>query len=108
MSETTTTPAEAQENEATEGYSTAKLCGKELRVKPVGEWRPSYIRALRQSDFDTWAAGVLHDEDVAAFVDLDATFTEINQFVSDAMESAGEAPGKPSGRARSSRSTRKR
>lgn len=102
------TPAEAQEIEATEEYGTATLCGTELRVKPVTEWRPSYLRALRQADYDTWAAGVLHEDDVATFVELDGTIAEITTFTSDAMESVGEAPGKSSGRAKSSRSTRKR
>ena len=102
------TPAEAQENEATEEYGTAALNGVDLRVKPVTQWRPSYLRALRTADYDTWAAGVLHEDDVATFTDLDATLDEINEFVASAMESAGEAPGKSNGRARSSRSTRKR
>ncbi|MFJ6237936.1 hypothetical protein ACIQH0_28100 [Streptomyces griseus] len=102
------TPAEAQEIEATEEYGTAMLCGTELRVKPVTEWRPSYLRALRQADYDTWAAGVLHEDDVANFVELDATIAEITTFTSDAMESVGEPAGKSSGRAKSSRSTRKR
>ncbi|MFB7115740.1 hypothetical protein [Streptomyces sp. NPDC056291] len=108
MSEITTTPAEAQETEALEGYTTATLDGVTLRVKSANQWRPSYIRALRQSDFDTWAAGVLHEDDVQTFIDLDATFDEINTFVSDAMEGAGEPAGKSSGRAKSSRTTRKR
>lgn len=107
MSETTT-PAEAQENEALEGYTTASLNGQTLRVKSINQWRPSYLRALRQSDFDTWAAGVLHEDDVQAFIDEDATFDEINSFVQEAMESAGEAPGKSGGRSTSRRSTRKR
>lgn len=102
------TPAEAQEIEATEEYGTATLCGTELRVKPVTEWRPSYLRALRQADYDTWAAGVLHEDDVTTFVDLDATIAEITTFTSDAMESVGEPAGKSSGRARSSTRTRKR
>ncbi|MFF1417633.1 hypothetical protein [Streptomyces sp. NPDC058280] len=105
---TDTTPAEAQETEATETYGTATLCGKQLRIKPVNLWRPSYLRALRQADYDAWAAGVLHEDDVQAFVDLDATFDEINEFTSEAMESAGEAPGKSGGRSKSSTRTRKR
>ncbi|MFJ3248322.1 hypothetical protein [Streptomyces sp. NPDC086782] len=108
MSETIITPAEAQETEATEEYTTATLDGVTLRVKSVNEWRPSHLRALRQSDFDTWAAGVLHDDDVQTFVDLDATFREIGAFVEEAMSGAGEPVGKPSGRAKSSRTTRKR
>lgn len=102
------TPAEAQELEAAGEYGTASLTGVELRVKPVTKWRPSYLRALRQGDYDTWAAGVLHEDDIPTFVDLDATFEEINEFTSAAMESVGEAPGKSPARSRSSRSTRKR
>ncbi|MFB7919227.1 hypothetical protein [Streptomyces sp. NPDC056061] len=102
------TPPEAQENEATEEYGTAVLCGSDLRVKPITQWRPSYLRALREADYDTWAAGVLHVDDVATFVELDATIDEINIFVGAAMESTGETPGKSGGRTRSSRSTRKR
>jgi hypothetical protein len=106
MSETT--PAEAQETEATEEYAIAELCGVELRVKSQNHWRPSYMRALRQSDFDTWAAGVLHEDDVQTFIELDATFEEIFTFVGEAAEAVGEPLGKPSARARSSRTTRKR
>lgn len=105
---TQTTPSQAQENEATEAYGTATLTEVELRVKPITQWRPSYLRALRTADYDTWAAGVLHEDDVETFIELDATLDEINKFVSDAMESAGEAPGKSGGPSRSSRSTRKR
>jgi hypothetical protein len=107
MSETTT-PAKAQETEATEGYVTANLGDKPLRVKTVGQWRPSYLRALRLGDYDTWAEGALHPDDVDAFIEADATFDEINTFTAEAMESAGEPVGKPSARPRSSRSTRKR
>lgn len=108
MSEITTTPAEAQENEATEAYGTATLAGVELRVKPVGQWRPSYLRALRNGDYDGWAEGVLHADDAPKFVELDATFDEINAFTASAMEAVGEAPGKSSGPSKSSRTTRRR
>lgn len=102
------TPAEAQENEATDEYAVAELAGVELRVKNSGRWRPSYMRALRQSDFDTWAAGVLHPDDVQTFIDVDATFEEIGEFVAVAAQAAGEPVGKSTGRAKSSRTTRKR
>ncbi|MFD5198799.1 hypothetical protein ACFWM7_01250 [Streptomyces sp. NPDC058375] len=99
---------DAQENEATGTYGTATVCDVELRVKPANQWRPSYIRALREGDYDAWAAGVLHADDVQTFIDLDPTFDEINEFTSAAMETTGDTAGKSSGRARSSRSTRKR
>lgn len=102
------TPAEAQETEATEEYATVPLDGVDLRIKPANHWRPSYLRALREGDYDGWAAGVLHADDVQKFIELDATFDEINTFTTTAMESTGEAPGKSSGRAKSSRTTRKR
>jgi hypothetical protein len=108
MSETTVTPAEAQETEATEEYATAELAGETLRVKTIRHWRPSYMRALRLSDFDTWAEGVLHPDDVAKFIDADATFHEIDEFVGNAAQAAGEPVGKPRGRAASSTRTRKR
>lgn len=102
------TPADAQETEATEEYGTAPLAGVDLRIKPANHWRPSYLRALRAGDYDTWAAGVLHEDDVQTFIDLDPTFDEINEFTSTAMESTGETPGKSGGRSTSRRSTRKR
>lgn len=102
------TPAEAQEMEALEGYGVASLCGTDLRIKSVDQWRPSYLRALREGDYDTWAAGVLHEDDVKAFVELDATFAEINEFTTAAMGAVGETPGKSGGRTTSRRSTRKR
>jgi hypothetical protein len=102
------TPAEAQELEATDGYGVATLAGAELRVKNMLHWRPSYLRALRQGDYDTWAAGVLHEDDVRTFIDLDATFEEINAFTAEAMEAVGENPGKRSGSSARSKTTRKR
>ncbi|MFI7096430.1 hypothetical protein [Streptomyces lydicus] len=105
---TETTPAEAQENEATGTFGTATLCGTDLRVKPIDQWRPSYLRALREGDYDTWAAGVLHEDDAPKFVELDATFAEINEFTAAAMEATGENPGKSGGRSARSKTTRKR
>ncbi|MFJ3588579.1 hypothetical protein ACIQUY_04725 [Streptomyces sp. NPDC090231] len=102
------TPAEAQEIEATEEFATVPLDGVDLRIKPASKWRPSYLRSLREGDYDGWAAGVLHPDDVQTFIDLDATFDEINVFTTTAMESTGEAPGKSGGRTKSSRTTRKR
>jgi hypothetical protein len=105
---TETTPAEAQETEATQEYVTASLAGESIRVKTVEYWRPSFLRALRQGDYDTWAEGAIHPDDVASFIDADATFKEINEFTSEAMSAAGEAPGKSGGPSPRSTRTRKR
>ncbi|MEO3974374.1 hypothetical protein [Streptomyces sp. CAU 1734] len=102
------TPAQAQELEATDGYGVAELDGTPLRIKDMKHWRPSYMRALRNGDFDTWAAGALHEDDVAKFVDLDATFEQIGEFTSAAIEAVGETPGKSGKPSASRKSTRKR
>lgn len=106
---TDTNAAAAQEAEATSpAYLVVPLNGTDLRVKPVNDWRPSYIRALRQGDFDGWAEGVLHADDAAKFVEIDATFGEISDFSTAIMTAAGETPGKSSASSRSSRSTRRK
>ncbi|MFI2213032.1 hypothetical protein [Streptomyces sp. NPDC020141] len=106
MSETTA--AEAQELEATHGYGVAELAGVTIRIKAGDQWRPSYLRALRAGDYDTWAAGALHEDDVETFIELDATFEEINAFTDAAMRSVGDNPGKSGAPTGSRRSTRKR
>ncbi|KUN16513.1 hypothetical protein AQJ23_44780 [Streptomyces antibioticus] len=109
MSETTSTPAESQENEATaEEYTTHELAGTPLRVRPMGKWRPSYLKALRNGDFEGWAAGALHEDDAEKFVEIDATFDEIGEFTAAVMQSSGEAPGKSGARSARSKTTRKR
>lgn len=105
---TDTSPAKAQEIEAADGYVTGTLNGAELRVRPGGQWRPSHLRALRAGDYDTWAYGVMPEEDAEKFIELDATFDEINEFTTDVMKSAGDDPGKSGGPSKSSRSTRRR
>lgn len=102
------TPAEAQEIEATDGYVAAELCGVTLHVKPAGQWRPSYLKSLREGDYEGWAYDVMTAEDAAKFVEINATFDEINEFTTAAMNGSGETPGKSGGRSRSSRTTRKR
>ncbi len=103
------TPAEAQENEATTtGYVTEELEGTDLRILPAGQWRPSFLRALRAGDFDTWASLALHPDDVDEFTAIDATFDALSGFTARAMSATGEAPGKSRTSSRSSRTTRKR
>ncbi|WP_043468967.1 hypothetical protein [Kitasatospora sp. MBT66] len=109
---TETTPAQAQEIEATDtddSYVAEELDGVELRVRPGSQWRPSFFRALRVLDFDTWAHLALHPDDVQEFIDLDATMGEITAFTERAMTSTtGQSLGKSRARSRSSKTTRKR
>lgn len=105
---TATTPAEAQEIEATTEYVSEELGGETYRVKLATKWRPSYVRALRSGDFDAWAEGVIHPDDLDAWLDADPTFDDLGDFATRAMSASGEAPGKSSAQPRSSRSTRKK
>lgn len=106
---TDTTPADAQEIEATASeYVTASHDGRDYRVRTPLTWRPSYVRALRQGDFDTWAEGVFHADDLNEWVEADPTFAEIGDFARRVMTDSGEAPGKSITPARSSRSTRRK
>lgn len=102
------TPADAQEIEATAEYTSEELDGQTFRVKLATKWRPSYVRALRAGDFDAWAEGVIHPDDLAEWIAADPTFDELGDFATRAMSASGEAPGKSSASPRSSRSTRRK
>lgn len=116
---TETTPADGQEIEAAGEYIAGTLNGETFRVKPLLKWRPSYLRALRQGDFDSWAGGAededgnrpggaIHEDDVEAFITADAEFGEIAEFTADVMSKTGENPGKSGRPSRpSTRSRRK-
>jgi hypothetical protein len=84
------------------------LCGEEVRALPTGAWPMSAQRAVRQGDFDTFMKAILHEDDYELYEELDPTIDEFNQFVEDAYDRTGQAPGKSSGPSRSSRSTRRR
>lgn len=105
---TDVTPAEAQEIDAISDFVTVPLGDDEIRVKSPTKWRPSYMRAMRTGDFDTWALGVVHPDDLGLFEDADPTFEEIGELAAAAGTATGESLGKSSARARSSRSGRRK
>lgn len=108
MTETKTSPAEAQEIEAVGHYVTAELGGEKLEIVPPGAWRQSWQRKLKAGDMDAFLEEVLSPDSYEAYLDLDPTNDEIGEFLNRAGETAGEPMGKSSGPERSSRSTRKR
>ncbi|MFE0088756.1 hypothetical protein [Streptomyces sp. NPDC059016] len=108
MPETKTTPAEAQEIEASGHYVTAKLCGKDVDTVPGGAWRQSTMRKLRTGDIDGFMEDVLSPDSYELYLDLDPTNDEIGAFADDAGNASGESVGKSSGPKASSRSTRRR
>ncbi|WP_327308003.1 hypothetical protein OG730_35030 [Streptomyces sp. NBC_01298] len=108
MTESDTTPAEAQEIEAGGHYVTAELCGKTLEIIPSGAWRQSSMRLLKANEMDDFFADVLSPESYELYLDLDPTNDELGQFLDDSGSASGEPVGKSSGPNRSQRRTRKR
>lgn len=102
------TPAEAQEIEATGHYVTCLLCDTELDIVPSGAWRQSSMRKLKAGDMDAFMEDVLSPESYEAYLELDPTNEELNEFMEDAGTAGGESLGKSSGPKASRRSTRRR
>lgn len=100
--------AEAQEIEAAGHYVPATLCGSEVEIVPSGAWRQSSMRKLRLGDMDGFMEDVLSPESYELYVEIDPTNEEINAFMEEASEAAGESLGKSGGPRASSRSTRRR
>lgn len=103
-----------------DGYVRVPL-GADVTVRALmpSKWRASHLRCLNRGDLDAMATGtdddpsgefrpgVLHEEDVAVWFDVDPTQDEIAAWF-DALSQAGEALGKSSGRSRSMNRTRRR
>lgn len=100
--------AEKQAVEAAGEYVAVPVGDTETRVKPQRDWRMSDMRLLNAGDLDGWAESVIHEDDLDAFLELDITMGEFQQFAEDAARLAGDGLGKSSGRSRSSRGTRRR
>jgi hypothetical protein len=84
------------------------LAGETLYVKPVRQWRSSALRALRDGDFEAWAETSLDEESAEAWVDIDPTVEQVEQFFTDWGKLSGQTMGKSSTSRRSSTRTRKR
>lgn len=108
MPQTKTTPAEAQEIEASAHYVTAQLCGEKLEIVPPGAWRQSWQRRLKAGDMDEFMECVLSPDSYQMYQELDPTNDEVGEFLNSAGDVSGEPVGKSSGPRPSSRSTRRR
>jgi hypothetical protein len=106
------TPAalEAVEAEVDAGDGTVEvpLADTTVRVRPVGEWRSSSVRAMREGDFDAWAQKALAEDDYQTWLDVDPTITECEKFFTAWGEATGQDSGKSGASRRSSRSTARR
>jgi hypothetical protein len=56
------------------------LCGQEVEVLPVKQWRKSAMIALQSGDLETWADLCLTDDGYDVWDELDPTFGEIAEF----------------------------
>jgi hypothetical protein len=79
-----------------------------VRVKPVGEWRASSIRAMRDGDFDAWAEKALAGDDYEVWADVDPTITECEAFFTAWGEVTGQNQGESRASRRSSKNTARR
>lgn len=121
--EATVPAAVALETEAEQlpdGYARVPL-GEHATVRALtpNKWRASHLRCLNGGDLDamavgidddasgTFRPGILHDDDVQVWFDVDPTQDEINAFFED-LTAAGESLGKSNGRGRSTRRTTRR
>lgn len=104
------TPAQAQEAEAAGDYVTVPVTdtGIAVRILPQGQWRMSHMRLLNTGDLEGWAECVIHPDDIDAFVDLDLTLDEFQDFSLAAAKASGDDLGKSRGRSKSSRHMRRR
>lgn len=105
---TATTPAEAQEAEATGHYVTTALAGKNVETVPSGAWRQSTMRKLRTGDIDGFMEDVLSPDSYELYLELDPTNDEVGDFANAAGEASGEPAGKSGGPSASSRRTRRK
>lgn len=112
--------AEQHEDFVPDGYVRVPL-GETATVRALvpPRWRASHLRCLNRGDLDAMATGtdddpsgefrpgVLHDDDVPVWFDVDPTQDEITAWF-EALSQAGEALGKSGGRSRSMNRTRRR
>ncbi len=68
-----------------------ELAGSTLRVLPVMKWKASGLRALRDSDVDTWAEKCLAPESYALWQKIDPDLEQCEQFFIDWQEASGES-----------------
>jgi hypothetical protein len=70
------------------------LEGKTVHVLPVKKWKASAIRAMRQSDFDTWAEKCLAEGDYAVWQQVDPDVEQVEAFFLAWNKATGQDSGK--------------
>lgn len=90
-----TTPARTPRRPATRDHLTAvaddgswagMLGDVEIRVLPFSDWTKDAMNALHRANFDRWAEGAVHPEDVQKFVHADVTMGQVIAFMSDSKD----------------------
>lgn len=75
------------------GAVTINLRDIPIRVLPAEEWHKKALTHLRTGDYDSWAEGAVHPDDVAAFVDADVKVKDVNRFFEDWGAASGQDVG---------------
>lgn len=65
----------------TDGSWTGTLGGAEIRVLPISQWQKSALSAIGRGNFDLWAEGAVHPDDVSRFVHAEVTIGEVMAFL---------------------------
>ncbi len=76
-----------------DGSWTGTLGGAEIRVLPFNQWRKSAMQAINRGNFDLWADGAVHPDDVQDFVDADVTMGEVMAFMGSVPKELRHTPG---------------
>lgn len=66
---------------STDGGWTGTLGGAEIRVLPFGQWTKDAMTALNMANFDRWAEGALHPDDVSLFIHADVKMGDVMAFM---------------------------
>lgn len=84
------------------------LAGKKVEVIPIGQWRSSAMRAIREGDWDLFAEMCLTPKGLKVWDDVDPTNDQIGAFFEDWAKASGQSLGESRASRRSSRSTARR
>jgi hypothetical protein len=82
----------AEASKATEEF-TAELNGVTLRVLPFLDWDSRAVHQINFMNWDGWAAGALHPDDIAEFGKIKATNRQMIDFVKTVSTAAGADVG---------------
>jgi len=76
-----------------EDLVTANLNGVAIRILSPLDWDKAAAAAINRLDFDAWASGAVHKDDVRKFHETQATVRQTLEFIRSVEERAGADVG---------------